>query len=250
VGWLAGSQPTSGSKSGWPPRPKLPLPPRRPLRPRVPIPPSAPFRPAGGWSRLGWAEWMGEAAPSAANGIDVAALTIAALADADFEAFFRYLGDQLAENGRQGLWLMPMAPTEAGVPAEKRRSFHSGLGIAVGEPGWRRAWIALDARGQVAGHVDLRAHSEAFTSHRCLLGMGVRHDMRRLGLARRLLAHAAQWASAQGLRWIDLQVLAANEPAVALYLREGFLMRGGRPDMYVIDGVSLGEVWMSRKIDA
>jgi hypothetical protein len=33
-------------------------------------------------------------------------------------------------------------------------------------------------------------------------------------------------------------------------VREGFLMRGGRPDMYVIDGVSLGELWMSRKIDA
>ena len=43
-------------------------------------------------------------------------------------------------------------------------------------------------------------------------------------------------------------MLSANEAAVALYRREGFLMQGGRPDLYVIDGVSLGEVWMARKV--
>ena len=72
----------------------------------------------------------------------------------------------------------------------------------------------------------------------------------RAGLATRLLAHATQWASSQGLKWIDLQVLSANEAAVALYRREGFLMQGGRPDMFVIDGVSLGEIWMARKVPA
>ena len=102
--------------------------------------------------------------------------------------------------------------------------------------------------GRVAGHVDLRAHAEPFTGHRCELGMGVRRDLRRIGLASRLLAHATHWAAAQGLQWIDLQVLSANEPAVALYRREGFLMQGGRPDMFVIDGVSLGEIWMARKV--
>jgi GNAT superfamily N-acetyltransferase len=191
---------------------------------------------------------MGQAPVADPGDIDVAALPAAVVADADFEAFFRYLGDQLAENGRAGRWFMPTAPTDAGLPAVQRRSFHDGLRIAVGEPGWRRAWVARDARGQIAAHIDLRAHPEALTSHRCLLGMGVRHDLRRLGLASRLLAHATRWASAQGLRWMDLRVLSANEPAVALYLREGFLMQGARPDMYVIAGVSLGEVWMSRKV--
>ena len=80
--------------------------------------------------------------------------------------------------------------------------------------------------------------------------MGVRLDVRRQGLASRLLAHATTWAGAQGLRWIDLMVLSANEPAVALYRREGFLMQGGRPDAFVIDGQSLGEIWMARKVAA
>ena len=79
---------------------------------------------------------------------------------------------------------------------------------------------------------------------------GVRRDRRRHGLATRLLAHATTWASEQGLKWIDLEVLSANEAAVALYRREGFLMQGGRPDAYVIDGVSLGEIWMARKVAA
>ena len=143
---------------------------------------------------------------------------------------------------------MPMAPTDAGIPAEKRQSFRDGFAVPVGERGWRRGWIARDAHGKVAGHIDLRAHPDAFTGHRCLLGMGVRRDLRRVGLATRLLAHATRWASAQGLKWIDLQVLSANEPAIALYRREGFLMQGGRPDMFVIDGVSLGEIWMARKV--
>jgi len=248
VGWLSGSRPTAGLKGCAPMQARRPLPPKRPLRPRTPLPPPVPMEPAGGWSRLSWDRWMGQAPVADPGAIDVAAVAIEAIADADFDAFFRYLGDQLAENGREGRWFMPTAPTDAGVPAEKRRSFHDGLSIAVGEPGWRRVWVARDTHGQIAAHVDLRAHPEALTSHRCLLGMGVRHDLRRLGLASRLLAHATPWASAQGLRWMDLQVLSANEPAVALYLREGFLMQGARPDMYAIDGVSLGEVWMSRKV--
>ena len=150
--------------------------------------------------------------------------------------------------GRDGAYFMPMAPTDAGISPERQKGFRDGLDTAVGEPGWRRGWIARDARGGVAGHVDLRAHAEPFTGHRCQLGMGVQRDHRRIGLASRLLAHATHWAAAQGLQWIDLQVLSSNEPAVALYRREGFLMQGGKPAMYVIDGVSLGEMWMARKV--
>ena len=78
--------------------------------------------------------------------------------------------------------------------------------------------------------------------------MGVDRDRRRQGLARRLLAHATGWAAAQGLRWIDLRVLSVNEPAVALYRAEGFLMQGGTPDMFEIDGQSFGYLFMAKKL--
>ena len=243
VAFLAGAQPATGRKPVRPMNPKLPLHPKRPLRPRTPLPPQYPMQPAGGWSKLGWAQWLEKSPP-----VEPAVVTIEPMTDADVDEFFGYLGEQIAENGRDGRWFMPMAPTDAGIPREKQQSFRDGFAAPVGERGWRRGWIARDARGKVAGHIDLRAHPDAFTAHRCVLGMGVRHDLRRIGLATRLLARATDWASAQGLKWIDLQVLSANEPAVALYRREGFLMQGGRPDMFVIDGVSLGEIWMARKV--
>ncbi len=246
VAWLAGGRPTTGMRPQPPMNPKRPLQPKRPLRPRTPLPPQAPMLPGGGWSPLTWAQWMGH--EPVAVVVDVAGFALEPLDASNIDAFFAYLGEQLAENGRDGKWFQPMASTTAGVPEANRAAFRAGFDTAFGEPGWRRGWIARDAQGRVAGHVDLRACASPLAGHRCELGMGVRRDLRRLGLASRLLAHANAWAGAQGLRWIDLQVLSANEPAVALYRREGFLMQGGRPDMYVIDGQSLGEIWMARKV--
>ena len=250
VAWLAGSRPATGMKPPAPMNPKLPLHPKRPLRPRTPLPPAHPMQPGGGWSKLTWAQWMGREPVAQEAVADAASIRIEPFADADFDDFFRYLGAQIAENGRDGAWFMPLASTDAGIPPAKQQSFRDGFATPFGEPGWRRGWVARDARGEVAGHIDLRAYPDAFTGHRCVLGMGVRRDVRRVGLATRLLAEATQWAASQGLKWIDLQVLSANEPAVALYRREGFLMQGGRPDMFVIDGVSLGELWMARRVPA
>jgi ribosomal protein S18 acetylase RimI-like enzyme len=250
VAWLTGSRPATGMKPAPPMNPRLPLHPKRPLRPRTPLPPQVPLQPGGGWSKLGWTQWMGHEPAALAALADAAGIRIEPFADSDFDDFFRYLGAQIAENGRDGRWFMPLAPTEAGIPPAKQQSFRDGFATPCREPGWRRGWVARDARGDVAGHVDLRAYPDAFAGHRCVLGMGVRRDVRRVGLATRLLAEATRWAAGQGLTWIDLQVLSANEPAVAFYRREGFLMQGGRADMFVIDGVSLGEIWMARKVPA
>ena len=250
VGWLTGASPMTGMKPALPPHPQLPLHPKRPLRPRTPLPPPYPLQPGGGWSKLSWAQWMGQAAAVEAvraTGDDVRIEPVDAAA---FDAFFAYLDDHLADNGRDGVYFQPMPREEAGFPADKQQALRAGADIPVGEPGWRRAWVARDARGRVIGHVDLRAHPERFTGHRCLLGMGVDRDHRRAGLARRLLAHATQWAVDQGLRWIDLRVLSSNEAAVGLYRAEGFQMQGGTPDMFVIDGQAFGYLSMARRLGA
>ena len=248
VAWLAGAQPATGRKPVRPMNPKLPLHPKRPLRPRTPLPPPWPMQPAGGWSPLAWARWLGNEPSVATPEVDAAALRIEPITDADLDDFFRYLGEQLAENGRDGVYFQPMASTQDGVPVGKRQAFKDAFATAMGEAGWRRGWLARDASGRVCGHIDLRAHASPLSRHRCLLGMGVEREHRRIGLARRLLAHAEHWASEQGLQWIDLEVLSSNEPAVALYRREGFLMQGGKPHLYVIDGVSLGEISMAKKL--
>jgi ribosomal protein S18 acetylase RimI-like enzyme len=170
---------------------------------------------------------------------------------ADLPAFFAYLDDHLRDNGRDGapLFQPPPAPTmrtHARLPAGLRIAFIKGLDIPVAEPGWRRLWLALDARGSIAGHIDLRARPEPSARHRAMLGMGVHRAYRRRGLGAQLVDTAVAWArSGDGLKWIDLEVLSENHPAVALYLRAGFTMTARIEDMLEIDGVSLDLSYMS-----
>lgn len=166
---------------------------------------------------------------------------------ADLPALFVYLDDHLLDNGRAGTPLFqPMARAESRWATDKRAAFAIGLGAEVGAPGWRRAWMALDADGGICGHVDLRARPERASSHRCLLGMGVHRDFRRQGLGQRLLATALAWARAQDtIDWVDLEVISSNLPARRLYERSGFVFAGEIPDLFRIDGEQLGYVYMT-----
>ncbi len=168
---------------------------------------------------------------------------------ADLPALFAYLNDHLSDNGRGGTALfMPIPRSTPGFPPEKEASLRRGIAIAVGHSGWRRPWIAYAADGSIAGHVDLRARPEAVASHRALLGMGVHRDQRRRGLGAQLVQVAHDWAKQQGIAWIDLDVLSENRAAIALYQRCGFTLVGEQPDMFRIDGESLGHTLMTRKL--
>ncbi len=245
VAWLEGTSPQGSLAPAAPLRAMRPLPPKRPLFPRMPLSPAEPLAPATGWSALSWLEWTGRApAPPVAGEV-----ALEALGPQGLDEFFRYLDDHLRDNGRDGVYFQPLSVEDSRLPADKARSFVDGVALDVGATGWRRAWVARDAGGAIAGHVDLRGHAEAFTAHRCVVGLGVHRDRRRQGIARKLLAHAEQWAAAQpSLQWIDLRVLAINEPAVTLYRAAGYDMNGGTRDRFVIDGKSIGEMSMAKKI--
>ena len=175
---------------------------------------------------------------------------IHSVAPADLPALFVYLDDHLQDNGRGGVPLFqPMARADSRFPTDKRAAFAIGLHAEVGAPGWRRAWMALDADGAICGHVDLRARLERASGHRCLLGMGIRRDWRRQGLGARLMACALDWARAQQtLAWVDLEVLSANQPARRLYERCGFTVAGELPDLFRIDGEQHGYVYMTQRL--
>jgi RimJ/RimL family protein N-acetyltransferase len=177
---------------------------------------------------------------------------IRSVTPADLPALFVYLDDHLRDNGRDGTPLFqPMARAESRWATDKRAAFAIGLGAQVAAPGWRRAWMALDAAGAICGHVDLRARPERASAHRCLLGMGVHRDYRRQGLGERLLAAALDWARAQeGLDWVDLEVLSSNLPARRLYERCGFAFAGELPDLFRIDGERHGYVYMTHSVES
>ena len=169
---------------------------------------------------------------------------------ADLPAFFVYLDDHLRDNGRDGAPLFqPLSRVQSQLPPGLKVSFVDGLAMTVGEPRWRRLWLALDPRGSIAGHIDLRARPEPLARHRAMLGMGVHRAYRRRGLGAELLATAVDWARAQaGLAWIDLEVLSENRPAVDLYLRSGFTTTARIADMLYIDGMYHDLSYMSYRL--
>lgn len=179
------------------------------------------------------------------------AYRIEALSAAQFPEFLAYLNAHLAENGSPETgYFQPQPRGVAEFPAERAAAFERGLGIAVGQPGWRRAWLARSAAdGAILGHVDLRAHPMPHVEHRAQLGMGVHASARRQGLGQALIAHAHGWAMAQAsLAWIDLQVLSSNPGAQRLYRRAGFEVCGERADLFRIDGQAIGELMMSLRL--
>lgn len=64
--------------------------------------------------------------------------------------------------------------------------------------------------------------------HRAELGMGVLPDYRRLGVGSRLLQASLDAAHERGFERIELEVYAANQPAIRLYQKFGFKTKGLR----------------------
>jgi ribosomal protein S18 acetylase RimI-like enzyme len=178
-------------------------------------------------------------------------ISIEPLDPAGFDAFLAYLNDHLSDNGRGDTAYFQPQPRDASrFPADKAEALKTGMRTEVGEMGWRRVWVARGSEGTIIGHIDLRAHAERYAAHRCMLGMGVDRDHRKLGLGSRLIAHAGQWAIDAGFAWIDLQVLSANTPAIQLYQRAGFEQTGEIADMFRIDGLAFSYTSMSKRLSS
>ncbi|HEX5688311.1 MAG TPA: GNAT family N-acetyltransferase [Ideonella sp.] len=168
-------------------------------------------------------------------------LKIQALLVSEFDTFARYLNEHLKDNGEPPAgYFQPLSRDLSVFVGERAERFRRALVVPVGHTGWRRAWIARDEADAIVGHVDLRAHAEAFTTHRCLLGLGVAGSHRRQGLAQRLVVTACRWARSEAnIDYVDLQVLSNNTAALALYRAMGFRQVGEVVDMFRIDGRSL-----------
>lgn len=176
-------------------------------------------------------------------------IIVESLTAGGFDRFMAYLNEHLAVNGSEETgYFQPMSRERPMFPLAKAEAFRSGLVTAVSELGWRRAWVAHE-RGALVGHIDLRARPEPFTSHRCLLGMGLHREYRGSGLAGRLLGEATAWAAATpGLDWIDLEVISTNSAAIRFYEKYGFAGVGESADFFRIDGVAFASRIMTKRL--
>jgi ribosomal-protein-alanine N-acetyltransferase len=63
----------------------------------------------------------------------------------------------------------------------------------------------------------------------------VRKDMRRKGIASKLVAEIMKSAHKEGASWGTLEVRRSNEGAISLYKKNGFVVEGVRPFYYYTD---------------
>ncbi|QQX78890.1 N-acetyltransferase [Shewanella sp. KX20019] len=167
----------------------------------------------------------------------------------DLPEFFSYLARQIAENGADDSPLFqPVPRAESHLTAATTSRFSDGISREIGEQGWRKMLLAF-IDGNIVGHIDIRAHAEAHTAHRALLGMGVDAAARGRGLGRLLMESIFEWtAKHTNIEYIDLWLLSNNQVAFRLYERTGFTKCAEITDMFRIDGQAQAYSMMSKRV--
>jgi ribosomal protein S18 acetylase RimI-like enzyme len=92
------------------------------------------------------------------------------------------------------------------------------------------------AGGRVVGMIHVEASRFGFGD----LGMGVAAEWRGRGVGSALMRAAIEWARAQGLHKLSLEVFPTNAAAIALYRKHGFVEEGLRTKHY---RRASGELW-------
>jgi ribosomal protein S18 acetylase RimI-like enzyme len=88
--------------------------------------------------------------------------------------------------------------------------------------------LVAEADGAVIGMLHLQVSRFGFAE----LGISVDRAWRGRGVASALMRGAIEFARGQGLHKLSLEVFPANEPALALYRRFGFVEEGRRVRHY------------------
>lgn len=96
--------------------------------------------------------------------------------------------------------------------------------------------FVAEREGEVIGWCDITPNQREGFRLNGTLGMGLLSPFRGRGLGRKLLQDTTDAAHGAGIRRIELEVLASNENAVALYERSGFVHEGRKRAARVLDG--------------
>ena len=88
--------------------------------------------------------------------------------------------------------------------------------------------VALDDQGHVAGYAGL----QVILDEGYITNVAVRPDCRRRGVAGQILQVFLDFAQAQNLAFLTLEVRASNQAAILLYGRRGFRGMGRRKNYY------------------
>jgi ribosomal-protein-alanine N-acetyltransferase len=101
------------------------------------------------------------------------------------------------------------------------------------------ARISGERGGWVAGYLVYWLVADETHLH----NVAVRRDMRRQGIASRLLSEAVRCSRLNGVRWLTLEVRRSNCIAQRFYEKFGFSVRGIRPGYYTDTGEDALVMW-------
>lgn len=136
-------------------------------------------------------------------------------------------------------------------PVSGARLIKASLEKRVAGQPCSKAFVA-EQGGEIVGLCLCRELSHPAQKGVVQLGLGVDADHRRQGIGLALTEYAMAWAAGEGdIHRVQLTVIEANQPAVALYERVGFVIEGTLRGAARIDGQQhdlcvMG--WLSSKV--
>lgn len=161
-------------------------------------------------------------------------------AEEDAEAVLDYLRQTSAETD-----FLTRYPDEITLSAAKERELLRALAESP-----RNLMIAAFIDGALVGNASVACVRElSKTAHRASFGIAVRRSAWGVGVGSALLTEILDQAAAIGYDRLELEVVAQNRRAVALYEKFGFEICGKRPDAFRLrDGTCLDDLLMTRKL--
>ncbi len=120
---------------------------------------------------------------------------------------------------------------------------------------WRMAGnstvLGAEAKNLLVGFAMVTGGTVTRNRH-CLTleGLAVRKTWRRKGLGSKLLCAVLDWAVKQGLRRMELGVMAPNAEALALYEKHGFTREGVKRQAFLLGDRAVDQVLMARLLPA
>lgn len=93
------------------------------------------------------------------------------------------------------------------------------------------AFFVAAVNGKIVGVLNLTGHKRRRMAHIAVLGLGILKEWRHQHIGQAIMVTALEWAVENPvLETITLEVIAANEPAIALYKKMGFKEYGRLPN--------------------
>ena len=163
-------------------------------------------------------------------------IVVGAPAERDIPGLIALINALAAEAG--ALFVNPI-DTETGPEALR-------IHLAAMAQSGNEAVLVAEREGTLAGFLTARRGVHPATRGVAEIGIGVAAAHRRIGIGRALMTALDGWASAAGIHRVQLDVVASNTPAIALYRQFGYEVEGMLRASARIDGRMVDRLMMAK----